>query len=148
MIGPRCRRDAADDARRHIQWPGEFKVALDQVFDELGLSTPTMIGWWDPSCPVRATHASARATLFDGGGGKLAIAIAGWDTDDAIDTGLEFDWAALAKVGLRSTPESAQLIAKPIKGFQPRGSWAARGASLAIQRKGSGFNEGWLLELR
>ena len=74
--------------------------------------------------------------------------VAGWDTDDAVDTGLEFDWAALAKVGLRSTPESAQLIAKPIKGFQPRGSWAARGASLTIQRKGSGFNEGWLLELR
>ena len=83
MIGPRCRRDAADDARRPVHSPGESKVPLDQVCDDLGLSTPTMIGWWDPSCPVRATHASARATLIDGGGGKLAIAIAGWYTGHA-----------------------------------------------------------------
>lgn len=53
---------------------------------------------------------------------------------------------ALRSLGAATTGGSATLRASEISGFQPRGRWR-EGEAVALQGKGSGFNEGWLLEL-
>ena len=44
------------------------------------------------------------------------------------------------------TAATARLTAVAIEGFQPSGSWATSD-KVRLRAKGSGFNEGWLLNL-
>ena len=61
---------------------------------------------------------------------------------------LSVDVARLASLGVKGAAAGGEprLRASPIDGFQPEGAWAA-GEALELQAKGSGHNEGWLLEL-
>ena len=124
------------------------------AIDALGLQSPRMLGWWEgAACPVsvRAVGASAseavlRATLFVGPGGRsLAVAVANWSPRE-LSFSLTFDWAALAALGFAADGARARLRAPAIEGFQPGGEWAAS-ATIGVQAKRSGFNEGWLLSL-
>lgn len=116
------------------------------ALDALGLRTPRMLGWWDAGAPVSVRGApSVRATVY-AADGTIAVALANW-APRAGRCALELDWPALAALGLRRPAgTTARLRAPAIEGFQPAGSWAA-GEELALQAKGSGHNEGWLLVL-
>jgi len=61
---------------------------------------------------------------------------------------LSVDVARLASLGVKGAAAGGapRLHASAIEGFQPEGAWAADEA-LELQPKGSGHNEGWLLEL-
>ena len=61
---------------------------------------------------------------------------------------LSVDVARLASLGVKGAAAGGapRLRALSIDGFQPEGAWAA-GEALELQAKGSGHNEGWLLEL-
>ena len=97
-----------------------------------------------------------RATLFVSSGGEgspraaptFAVALASW-APSAVSVSLSFEWAALDSLGL-ATPAAGhhrmQLRSRAIEGFQPERSWKAT-APIALQAKGSGYNEGFLLEL-
>ena len=113
-----------------------------------------------------ADASEVRATLFvgeapgggGGGGPTLAVAVANWSPDEA-SFRLVLDWNKLSALGLAPSqpaphspgaaagPRAWRLRAPAIEGFQPPGAWRSD-AALAVQGKGSGFNEGWLLELR
>ena len=61
---------------------------------------------------------------------------------------LSVDVARLAALGVKAAAAGGapRLRASQIDGFQPEGVWAA-GEAIEVQSKGSGHNEGWLLEL-
>jgi hypothetical protein len=69
-------------------------------------------------------------------------------THHAHQVRLSVDVARLASLGVKGAAAGGEprLRASPIDGFQPEGAWAA-GEALQLQAKGSGHNEGWLLEL-
>ena len=69
-------------------------------------------------------------------------------THHARQVRLSVDVARLASLGVKGAAAGGEprLRASPIDGFQPEGAWAA-GEALELQAKGSGHNEGWLLEL-
>ena len=127
---------------------------LWKALDSLGLQSPNMVGWWDPQSPVTLSdtagggaHHDVRATLFVAGG-TVAIAIANWAPRTS-RVSLTLDWAKLGALGLPKAAASgtgARLKAPPIEGFQPAGAWDV-GATLVLQAKGRGRNEGLLLEL-
>ena len=83
------------------------------------------------------------ASVFVTDAGRVAVAIANWaDTDVAVR--LRVDVRALRALGA-NTPATT-LRAVDIAGFQPAGSWAV-GERVTLHAKGSGYNEGFLLEL-
>jgi len=66
-----------------------------------------------------------------------------------VGAALVVDLPALAKLAGWAPPAPvavARLVAEPIEGFQPRGTWAA-GGRIPVGGKGTGSNEGWLLEV-
>ena len=75
------------------------------------------------------------------------VALANW-APAAVTVQLSVDAALLASLGVTGAAGGGapRLRAVQIDGFQPAGAWAP-GASLELQAKGSGHNEGWLLEL-
>jgi len=115
------------------------------ALDRLQLAKPRMIGWWDPACPVKTSRASVRATLFIGESGRFAITLANWDDDDT-QVALLIDWASMRDLGFTAAAGAARLRAFEIEGFQREGEWSAD-ASIVVRGKGSGFNEGWLLDV-
>jgi len=86
-----------------------------------------------------------RATLFIGDT-TFAIAVANWSPSPVAFT-LGLEWVVLEALGLpRAAHRNAQLKAHRIDGFQQRRTWEL-GAQLTLQGKGSGHEEGLLLEL-
>ena len=99
--------------------------------------------------PKGGTGAPGVADSSAGGAFFSALAIANWAKEHAR---VRLEWqrdklAALGVLGVRGVGSGPlALVAREIAGFQPAGRWAADGI-LELGAKGSGFNEGWLLEV-
>jgi len=61
-------------------------------FDEAGIGSAEMIGWWDPHCPVRTDNPSVRATVYRGK--KPVVVFANFGS---VKTSFKprFDWRSL-----------------------------------------------------
>jgi len=100
-----------------LPWAGNPR-ALWRAWDEFGITSSDMIGWWVETNPVKTTDAEVLATSYvRGGGGKgrpasVLIALASW-AKDPVDVRLKIDWKAL---GL--DPKTASLKAPAIDKFQ------------------------------
>ncbi|MBM3501574.1 MAG: hypothetical protein FJX74_23210, partial [Armatimonadetes bacterium] len=94
-----------------LHWQGDPR-AIWQLWDVFGIADATMIGYWEPDCPVRTDHPEVLATVYRKPGGSL-LSIASWAKRKATCR-LTIDWKAL---GL--DPKRAHLFAPEVKGFQP-----------------------------
>ena len=97
-------------------WVTEGKIcdprAVWTVWDMTGIERKTMLGYWDPRCPVRADRSDVLATVYAGNGDPL-VALASWAADTVRIT-LKIDYRAL---GIDSA--GVRLFAPEVKGFQP-----------------------------
>jgi glycosyl hydrolase family 123 len=84
---------------------------LWEVWDRFGIDEAKMLGYWDPSCPVRTGHDDVLATAYVRKG-KTLLAVASW-ADVPVDCPLSIDWKAL---GL--DPKKATLYAPAIDEYQ------------------------------
>jgi len=110
-----------------------------RIWDEFGIQNAEMIGYWEPSCPVKTSHKDVLATVYKNGARTL-ISIASW-AKEPLKCRLSFDWPAL---GLN--PEKVSISAPSIKGFQASTSFSplseiplepGKGWLLLIQETGS-----------
>ena len=105
---------------------------LWKAWDDFGLATSRMIGFWVPANPVRTGREDVLATTYVRAG-RTMIALASW-AKEAVDVRLAIDWKAL---GLDSA--TVRLSAPSIAGFQEGRSFDAAGP-IPIQP-----GKGWLL---
>jgi len=90
--------------------------AIWRRWDAFGIQDATMIGYWDPTCPVSTDCKDVLATVYRREG-KSLVSLASW-AKTRVDCRLTIDWEAL---GLRA--DKASLFAPEIPKFQPTASF-------------------------
>ena len=94
-------------------WSGD-PSSIWKIWDNFGIESSEMIGYWADDCPVKTGRPDVLATVYKKPG-KTMIAIASWAAGPArID--LEIDWEAL---GLN--PEMVNMEIPEVKDFQEKG---------------------------
>jgi hypothetical protein len=106
-----------------------------KIWDEFGIESATMKGYWEKDCPVKTNNPDVYATVYQKEGMSL-IAVASWN-EKPLRFLFQFDWKGL---GIDST--KAVLIASEIKDFQKQTIFNPSD-SIPIEPK-----KGWLLYLR
>jgi hypothetical protein len=94
-----------------LGWGGDPRP-IWKLWDEFGIQTAKMSGFWDQRCPVQTGREDVLATAYLKPG-KTLISLASWATNN-VRTRLQMDYPA---VGLN--PEKATFYAPPIRSFQP-----------------------------
>jgi hypothetical protein len=82
-----------------------------KVWDNFGMKSSAMIGYWSDNCPVKTSNDKVLATVYKKKGSAL-IAIASWANEDAA-VKLNIDWN---KLGI--DPTKAIITAPDVKNFQ------------------------------
>ncbi|MEN6310557.1 MAG: glycoside hydrolase domain-containing protein, partial [Acidobacteriota bacterium] len=99
-----------------LPWAGDPRP-LWKAWDEFGLASSEMIGWWADSCPVKTGNKDVLATVYVKRGTdanpRALVALASW-APGPVDVRLEIDWKALGLSAAR-----ASLRAPAIDKFQP-----------------------------
>jgi hypothetical protein len=121
VFGMRCR----------WPWSGDPRP-IWKLEDAFGIAEAEYLGWWDPACPVKATHPQVKASVFRKQGSTL-IALASW-AKEPVTVKLEVDWPALG-----IDPATATLRAPACDQFQPETTFAP-GDEIPLEP-----NKGWLL---
>ncbi len=106
-----------------------------KIWDEFGIESSAMKGYWEEDCPVRTNHPDIRATIYQKEGESL-ISVANW-ADQTEKFSFQFDWKSL---GIE--PGKAVLVAPEIKDFQKSATFNV-GDKIPVESK-----KGWLLYLR
>ena len=89
-----------------------------KLWNDFGMANATMVGYWNPACPIRTNADGIYATVYKKPG-KALIALASWKAS-AADIVLSVDYAAL---GL--CPESVTMRVPEVAGFQSAQSFSA-----------------------
>ena len=133
-------RGAVFGMTSRLPWAGDPRP-LWKAWDDFGIASSEMVGWWVERNPVKTGTKDVLATIYvkKGGAGKgktrVLIALASW-AKDPVDIRLAVDWKAL---GL--DPKTAVLRAPAIDGFQPAAEFRPGDAVRVDPGKG------WLLVL-
>jgi hypothetical protein len=106
-----------------------------KLWNEIGMDSTDMIGYWSSACPVRTTDPKVLATVYRQKGLAL-ISLASW-ADSTVRVNLKIDWD---KLGIQK--QKASLWAPEIAGFQPAAALGT--ADWITVEKG----KGWLLVIR
>jgi hypothetical protein len=116
---------------QRLGWSGDPRPEW-KFWDEFGMQGTAMLGWWNPSCPVKTERADVLATVYKKNG-KSLVALASWA---AVKTTVKLavNWQEL---GL--DPKKTTLWAPAIEGFQTEAVFAADGA-IPVEP-----GRGWLL---
>jgi len=93
-----------------LGWGGDPR-AVWKVWDEFGIDEARMIGYWDPSCPVKSSRDDVLATAYVKKG-KTLLSLASW-AKEPVTCRLAIDWQAL---GLNA--KKAGLFAPAVESFQ------------------------------
>ena len=93
-----------------LGWGGDPR-AIWKVWDEFGIDEARMIGYWDPSCPVKTKRDDALATVYVKEG-KTLVSLASW-AKEPVTCRLDIDWQAL---GLSA--KKVSLFAPAVESFQ------------------------------
>jgi len=121
-----------------LPWAGDPRP-LWKAWDDFGITSSEMFGWWADSCPVKTGNKDVLATVYfkkgKGGKARALVALAGWAAEP-VDVRLEIDWKAL---GLDR--KAAVLRAPAIDKFQPAAVFKP-GDPVRIEP-----GKGWLLVL-
>jgi hypothetical protein len=108
------------------RWP--TTQPLYAFWDQFGIQSAQMIGYWSSSCPVTTGRSDVLATVYKKNG-KTLIALASWATNK-VDVTLTIDWAAL---GINQS--SATITAPEITNFQNAAKYVP-GASIPVSSGG------------
>lgn len=114
-----------------LPWAGDPR-ALWKVWDDFGIATAKMQGWWTPDTPVHTGRDDILATSYSRPGAAM-IAVASW-ARDTTSVRLTINWRAL---GFDST--RVRIDAPDIPGFQPARSFKV-GERVPVPN-----GRGWLL---
>jgi len=106
-----------------------------KIWDEFGIASSVMKGYWEKDCPVTTDKTDVRATVYQKKGESL-ISVASW-AEKPINFRFQFNWAEL---GIDAA--KAIMIAPYIKDFQDERAFNP-GDSIPVDPK-----KGWLLYLR
>jgi hypothetical protein len=106
-----------------------------KIWDEFGIESSIMSGYWEKDCPVITNNPDVHATVYQKDGVSL-IAVASWN-EQPCSFIFRFDWKALG-----IDPAKAVLAAPIIKDFQQQGRFNP-GDAIPIEP-----GKGWLLYLR
>ena len=117
-----------------LGWSGDPR-SIWKLWDEFGIDKTRMIGYWDPSCPVKTGRRDLLATAYVGKG-KTLISVASWATKRE-SVRLEIDWKALG-----IDPAKATCTAPAIQDFQPAAEFSPSG-EIPVEP-----GRGWLLILQ
>ena len=122
-----------------LPWAGDPRP-LWKVWDEFGIDTAEMAGWWVETNPVKPGNAEVLATSYvkrnEEAGNSVLVALASW-AKDPVEVRLAIDWK---KLGL--DPKRAVLSAPAIDKFQEAAEFKPGGAIRVEPGKG------WLLVLK
>ncbi|HSO88411.1 MAG TPA: glycoside hydrolase domain-containing protein [Draconibacterium sp.] len=105
-----------------------------KIWDDFGIESAKMIGYWEKGCPVRTNNPDVLATVYQKEG-KSLISVVSW-SDKPESFLFQFDWKAL---GIDA--EKATLVTPEIKDFQQAKSFQVTD-SIPIEPK-----KGWLMYL-
>lgn len=111
---------------------GRSPVGIWKLWDEFGIDTAEMLGWWDERCPVKTSRKDVLATVYRKPG-KSLIALASWAKEPVTVT-LDVDWKAL---GL--DPAKIRLRAPSVAQFQDEAAYGP-GDTIPVAAK-----RGWML---
>ena len=106
-----------------------------KIWDEFGIESSVMKGYWEKDCPVTTNIKDILATVYQIASESL-ISVASW-ADSPVKFSFQIDWKTL---GL--DPAKAILFAPAIKDFQEESIFKP-GDSISIEPK-----KGWLIYLR
>jgi hypothetical protein len=99
-----------------MPWSNSDARPVWKLWDEFGIGEARMIGWWEPTCPVRSDRPDVLATAYVKPG-KTLVALASW-APEKTEVRLHFLWNALGLDGSK-----ARLVAPEVKDFQPAKTW-------------------------
>ena len=105
-----------------------------KIWDEFGIESANMIGYWEKGCPVRTNDPDIHATVYQKEG-KSLISVANW-SDKPATFSFQFDWKALGIDAGKAT-----LTAPEIKDFQQAKTFQISD-SIPVEPK-----KGWLIYL-
>ena len=108
------------------RWP--TTQPLYAFWDQFGIQSAQMIGYWSSSCPVTTGRSDVLATVYKKNG-KTLIALASW-APNQVDVTLTIDWAAL---GINQS--TATITAPAISNFQNAAQYAP-GAAIPVSAGG------------
>lgn len=114
-----------------LGWSGNPRP-IWKFWDDFGMAGTELIGYWDPTCPVKCDNENVLVTVYRKQG-KSLLAIGSW-ADKKLSVKLKIDWKAL---GL--DPAKATLYAPAIADFQAEAVFASDAAIPVAKGKG------WLL---
>ncbi|MBI5008943.1 MAG: hypothetical protein HZB98_04710, partial [Bacteroidia bacterium] len=106
-----------------------------KIWDEFGIESAVMKGYWEKDCPVKTDRSDIKATIYQKDG-KSLISVASW-ADGNVNVRLQFDWKSL---GL--DPAKAILHAPYVKDFQEERTFRPD-ESIPVEPK-----RGWLIYLQ
>ena len=114
-----------------LPWSGDPRP-IWKFWDESGIASTRMVGWWVPGNPVKTGREDVLATVYRGKGRSI-VALASWAKEPA-DVRLEVDWRALG-----IDPAKARIRAVAIEKFQEAAEFKP-GQVVPVQP-----GRGWLL---
>jgi hypothetical protein len=82
-----------------------------EVWDEFGIESSVMKGYWEKDCPVKTNRDDIKATVYQKDG-KSLISVASW-AGEPVSFIFQYDWKALG-----IDPSKAVLVAPYVKDFQ------------------------------
>jgi hypothetical protein len=82
-----------------------------KIWDEFGIESSVMRGYWEKDCPVKTNRDDIKATVYQKDG-KSLISVASW-AGEPVNIILQYDWKALG-----IDPSKAVLVAPCVKDFQ------------------------------
>jgi hypothetical protein len=95
----------------------EMPARLWKLWDEFGMQDARMLGYWAPSCPVRADNKDVLVTVY-AKADRALLSVASW-APGPVSCRLKIDFDALG-----ISRDSAQLTAPEIDGFQDSATFA------------------------
>lgn len=105
---------------------------LWQLWNDFGMKSSEMIGYWSENCPAKPDHPAVKATVYRRKEGAL-IAIASWAEQDIV-VNIPINWKQLG-----IDPAKASVILPEIKGFQEGDSLRQKDGVVQLEiRKGKG----------
>ncbi|MHA1794184.1 MAG: glycoside hydrolase domain-containing protein [Promethearchaeota archaeon] len=119
-----------------LPWiPEHSPVPIWKIWDEFGIKDAKMIGYWDESCPVRASNDDIKITVYEKPE-KILLSIASW-SNSVQKIQLSIDWE---KIQLKK--DNAMLHAPFIDKFQEEKSFQLEDTILVKPK------QGWLLYIQ
>jgi hypothetical protein len=114
-----------------LGWSGDPRP-IWKLWDEFGIRDAQMIGYWDPTCPVKTDNQDVLATVYRKKD-KVLIAMASW-ANEPRNCRLKFDWKALGM-----DPKNTELFAPHVPGLQSAATKSPADVVVVPPREGAWF---------